>query len=185
MDSTVHQYRLRGERGQWVADVIMRSDGYFSTVSDYGNYAYWWGSPGMEFRRFVAQLERQTDYVCSKLSRRSDWYDASGTLKAIKQHILTYRREGSMTKSRAADEWATLRDVCGGGSLRDVHEIGLYEFHQWYERTKIGDAAEFARYDYRPEVRGFCERVMPLLAAAIREELAKESRTPTDGTSTT
>lgn len=187
MEATIHQYRLRGERGQWVADVVMRSDGYFSTVSDYGNYAYWWGSPGMEFRRFVAKLEGQNDYVCSKLSRRGDWYDAAGTLKAIKQRILIYRRECSMTKADAAKEWETLATICNAyphREMRDVYEMDLHQFHQWYEQTGIGDAAEFARYDYRPEVRHFCERVMPLLAAAIREELAKEQRTSAPEAST-
>jgi hypothetical protein len=184
----VYEYRLRNPRGAWVADVIMRSDGYFSTVSDYGNYAYWWGSPGGEFRAFVAQLERQSDYVCSKLARRAEWYDAEGTLKAIKQHILTYRREGSMTKERAAEEWDILVEVCGGFAsrgMRDVSEMDQHQFHQWYERTQIGDAHEFMRYDYRPDVRGFCEHVMPLLATAIREELAKEQRTPAEVASAT
>lgn len=176
--SKVYQYRLRSAKGAWVADVIMRSDGYFSTVSDWGNYAFWWGSPGMEFRAFVAQLERQADYVCSKLAQRSEWYDAAGTLKGIKRHILDGRREGSMTKEQAAKEWEALADACGcyhHRELRNVSEMDQHQFHQWYERTEIGDASEFMRHDYRPDVRGFCEHVMPLLAAAIRAELASES----------
>jgi hypothetical protein len=185
MEPKIYQYRLRTTNGRWAADVILRSDGYFSTVSDRGGYAYWWGSPGMEFRAFVAQLERQSDYVCSKLGRH-DWYDAERTLRAIKQHILTYRREGSMTKQAARKEWEVLAEACGCYStkeLRDITEMDLLQFHRWYESTSIGDASEFARHDYKPDVRGFCEHVMPLLAEAIRAELAQETRTPAESSS--
>ncbi|UAW08084.1 hypothetical protein Mx4_p85 [Myxococcus phage Mx4] len=143
----------------------MRSDGYFSTVSDYGNYAYRWGSPGMEFRAFVANLEEDASYVCSKLGR-STWWDGAATVKGIREHILESRRCGGWTKERAATEWQAL----DGSEEMDVHE-----FHDWLGQTQIDAAYEFATYDYEPQLRAFCREVMPVLATAIREQLKAEA----------
>lgn len=95
---TVWQYRLRTPKGAWLADVILRSDGFFASVSGFGNYAFRWGSPGMPFREFMARLGDRDDhsYVCSKLGRQ-DWWDGTATLKAIREYICTARREGGWT----------------------------------------------------------------------------------------
>lgn len=163
-EPTIYQYRLRTPTGTWLADVVMRSDGYFSTVSACGNFAYRWGSPGMEFRAFVAALTEDASYVCSKLGRAT-WWDASATMKGIREYILESRRKGGWTKEQAAEEWRT---------LGDGDELDSHEFSDWLGRTQIDDAYEFATRDYEPQLRAFCREVMPLLATAIREQLAAE-----------
>lgn len=173
----VWQYRVTGEKGGWLADVILRADGFFATVSDWGSYAYRWTHPGMPFREFVAGLARPHDsYLCSKLERR-DWFDGTQTLKNITGHICEYRRDGSMTKEEAAKEWDLLVDIIGDGLHVDLRneEMDLHQFHQWYSQTSIDAAHEFGRYDFRPDVRAFCAEVMPRLAALIRAELAAEA----------
>ncbi|RKG68674.1 hypothetical protein D7V80_11800 [Corallococcus sp. CA054B] len=169
----VYQYRLRTEKGAWLADVILRSDGFFATVSDWGNYAFRWTAPGREFRAFVVQLAGQGDYVCSKLETR-DWWDGARTLKRIREHILTYRRDGTYSKEKAAEAWQSLADALGcwsGRDAKDCDEIGIDQFAVWCHDTELEMPYEFASYDYPPDVRGFCENVMPALATAIREEL--------------
>ncbi|WP_163998649.1 hypothetical protein [Pyxidicoccus caerfyrddinensis] len=171
---TVWQHRVRGEKGQWLADVVLRSDGFFAAVSGWGSYAFRWTHPGMPFRAFVAQLEGQDSYVCSKLDRR-DWFDGEATLKSIRQHILEYRRDGNMSKAEAAKEWDILTDIVGGGvkaEARDAGELDLYQYFQWHDRTGLGDASEFGVYGYHPDLRGFCREVMPRLATLLRAELA-------------
>ncbi|WP_426730191.1 hypothetical protein [Myxococcus faecalis] len=175
---TVWQYRLRTSTGAWLADVILREDGFFATVSDWGNYAFRWTSPGMPFREFVARLASSPDYVSGKLESR-DWYDGEGTLKRIREHILTSRREGSWTKEEAANEWRVLAeslDTRDGSVPRGAWDIDLEQFSRWYHATSIGDASGFARYDYPPDVRSFAREVMPALAVAIRAELAAEQQ---------
>ncbi|NOK32374.1 hypothetical protein HMI49_04055 [Corallococcus exercitus] len=177
----VYQYRLRTEKGAWLADVILRSDGYFSTVSDWGNYAFRWTAPGREFRAFVAHLAGQDDYVCSKLSQRT-WFDGAATLKSIREHILTSRRDGSWTKEHAAKEWQALAEALGrwsGREARSCDSMDLYEYFRWHDGTSIDDASELASYNYEPDVRGFCENVMPALATAIRAQLQGEAATAT------
>lgn len=181
---TVWQYRVTTEKGGWLADVVLRSDGFFAAVSGWGSYAFRWTHPGLPFREFVAQLEGQDSYVCSKLARR-DWFDGAATLKGIREHILEYRRDGNMSKAEAAKEWDVLTDIVGSGIkryARDAVEMDLYQYFQWHERTGLSDACEFSSYDYHPDVRGFCEQVMPRLAAVIRAELAAEADTRKDCT---
>lgn len=176
MSHRTYEYRLTTAKGRWIADVILRSDGFFATVSDWGNYAFRWTHPGEEFRSFVAQLEGQHDYVCSKLARR-DWYDGEQTLKNIKERITSGRRDGWLTKERAAKEWENLTDACATfftDGMSGVREIDLVQFHRFYENTSLNDAGELASYDYPHDMRGFCREVMPVLAKAIREELATE-----------
>lgn len=177
----IYEYKLRTETGRWLADIILRSDGFFAAVSDWGNYAYRWTHAGMEFRAFVAGLDRpHDDYLCSKLAKR-DFYDGEATLKRIKERIAGLRRGGSWTAERAAKEWAVLKDACStffsADSMTGVREIDLLQFHRFYENTSLDDAGELACYDYPNDVRGFCREVMPALAKAIREELAQGEAT--------
>jgi len=59
-------YTLRGERGEWLGQVVLTSDGMFASVTDYGNLSYAWRSFGQEdFRSFIAHIN--VDYFGSKL----------------------------------------------------------------------------------------------------------------------
>lgn len=161
-DPTVWIYKLRDERGHWLARVVMTSDGYFSTVSDYGNYAFWWHAFEGDFRAFFAQCD--DGYVLGKLAKR-DYYDGEATRTRIREHILEYRRDGWLSKDRAREEWDLL-NRCGVDSRED--------FARWYDETKFDDAAEFAKYDHEPDARMFAERVLPVLREALRKEMAAE-----------
>ena len=48
----------------------------------------------------------------------------------------------------------------------------------WYENTKLGDASEFAVYDFSPRALAFQKHVMPRLREVIRAELAAEGLAP-------
>ncbi|GHG79835.1 hypothetical protein [Comamonas sp. JC664] len=179
-EPTIYQYRLRTPAGAWLADVVMRSDGYFSTVSDWGNYAYRWPRPGGEFRAFVARLG--ADYVCSTLGKR-DWWDGTQTLRNIREHILEWRKDGSYTKAEAAEAYDSLARALGcwdRKEARDYNEIAIDQFSVWCHDTDVEMPYELGHYDYPPEVRGFCREVMPALASAIREQLAAEETATAD-----
>lgn len=176
-EPTVYQYQLRTPKGRWLAYVVMRSDGYFSAVSNCGGYAYRWGSPGMEFRAFVAGLDEDADYLCCKLGRAT-WWDGAATLKGIREYILESRRKSGWTKEQAAQEWQTLADALSpynDSSPSEHDEMDVHQFHEWYGETKIDDAHEFATYDYEPQLRAFAREVMPVLAKAIREQFKAEA----------
>ena len=59
-------YTLRGKHGEWLGQIVLTSDGMFSSVTDYGNLSYAWRSFGKEdFRSFIASLN--VEYFGSKL----------------------------------------------------------------------------------------------------------------------
>jgi hypothetical protein len=59
-------YTLRNENGQWLAQVVLTSDGMFASVTDYGNLSYAWRSTGVDdFRKFMSEIG--VDYFGTKL----------------------------------------------------------------------------------------------------------------------
>lgn len=160
----LHRYDLRDEKGAWLGCVVISDDGFFSTVSDYGNYAYWWGGAGEEFRRFLCRLE--PDYICGKLSSRHK-YDGDATLRGVKRAIVAMRRRMDWTKGEAREEW----------DLLDEHSSleGSEWFAIWTTHTKLGDAYEHATYVYPSDVRAFAERVWPALVKRLQAEMADEA----------
>lgn len=67
MAHTVWQYDFPSVNGEAWGTFILRSDGYFSAVTDFGNYAHRWYHHGRDdFREFV--LGVGPDYVVSKLT---------------------------------------------------------------------------------------------------------------------
>lgn len=64
---TAKSYTLYTESGQWLAQVVLTSDGMFASVTDYGNFSFAWRNYGPEnFRQFLCQLN--TDYFATKMS---------------------------------------------------------------------------------------------------------------------
>lgn len=160
---TLRRYNLRTEKGAWLGMVVISDDGYFSTVSDYGNYAYWWGHAEMEFRAFLCQLE--PDYLCSKLAPGRVYY-GEPTERDVRRTILTSRRRMDLTREEAREEWDHLEES----------DLGAPEgFAIWYQGTKLHDAHELAHYGTEPQAVAFAERVWPALVAALRAELAAEA----------
>jgi hypothetical protein len=50
-------YILREDGGAWLGQIVITSDGMFSAVTDYGNFAFAWRSLSDDFRAFMAQIE--------------------------------------------------------------------------------------------------------------------------------
>lgn len=58
-------YTLRGEKGEWLGQVVLTSDGMFASVTDYGNLSYTWTSFGSDFRGFICSID--TYYFAKKM----------------------------------------------------------------------------------------------------------------------
>lgn len=163
-DVKLYRYVLPSVKGEGWAVVVMGSDGYFSTVSDYGNYAYWWSHHGTDdFRKFM--LTADADYVRRKLNPEMV-LDSRETEKALKQIVLRARRR---------------------------REIDAYDAREWFDRCYLHNEVDLADWfnnypgklpdEYweahhtmaAPQVVAFTEKVLPRLKQAIREEMAKET----------
>ncbi len=55
---TAKSYTLRDENGNWLGQIVLTSDGFFASVTDWGNLSFAWRSYGdKDFREFLAGLE--------------------------------------------------------------------------------------------------------------------------------
>ena len=163
----LRRYRVSDDKGYYVGTFVIADDGYFSTVSEWGNYAYYWSHAGACFRSALANFDG--DYVLNKIARR-DVYDGEATGADVRRHILEYRRDGHMTKEEAREEW----DLFIEHERLESREC----FAWWYRDTKIGDASEFASHDYPSQAKWFSVKAWPHFVKALRAELAAEKGEP-------
>lgn len=161
----IYFYQVRPPgRSEW-ARIWLTDDGCFSTVSDYGNYGYWWGSPGGEIRRFLIGLG--PDYVLTKLtSGKRDKINGQKSVKRIQEYILSHRRERDWSKERAREEWDLLQEH---SDLDDIFN----QVH-WYEQTTIDCAYEYLVYEGSQQAAAFVRELWPLFVEELRKELEAE-----------
>jgi len=160
------RYNIPSQKGEGWSVVFLDPRGIITTVSDYGNYGYWFGEIGGDgdIRRFLCQCD--DDYLVRKLAPK-EVYDGEATKKGILKHIREHRREKFYTKEFARKEW----DLATGDWANPEDD-----FRAWYEETEIGDASEFWTGKHDPRAVAFCEKVMPRLREMLRAELAAEKQ---------
>ena len=143
----------------WITD-----DGCFTTISDHGNYGYWWGSPGCEFRKFLCGID--DDYLSRKLAGGERELDEKATIRSVKERILRCRRDSYLSKEEARREWCLMKETDWDGEYSRV---------QWYDATVLSDAAEVLRYRIPMQVQMFVKHLWPPFVAELRRELASEA----------
>jgi hypothetical protein len=147
----------------------MDSTGYFSAVSDYGNYAYQWHAHGAEdFRKFVAGLEDSWDYLAGKLGgyRLTHVLDVEATAAHLKKELLTQRNTKALKKVTAREEWSQLESL----------ESGDISLEEWRRNTLVFQYdIDCVRYRVDSDLERFCKRLVPRLAKLIRAELGAAS----------
>ncbi len=169
----VWRYHLSGGKDQEWAEIVLVSTGMFAAVSDWGDYAYAWRSTGKGIREFFAGANcAHWDYYARKLAHGARVWDGPATVKSVKRFL------GQQYRERAIDP-AVCRDV-----LREVRNAEEFEhelsFDDWVvgsvlsETYECCDLAELAVHSFDQDVVQFCQRILPRLAAVIREELARE-----------
>ena len=151
------------------ANIIMTPDGYFAAVSDYANCAFHWGAHGMEepkdFRFFWLKMWNEQHYFCSKMGKQ-DYFDKEETVKDLREKLLTWRREGTLSK----EGFVTERDL-----LKELEE-GEITHIEWCRQTDISDAWDEIEMAFEPDLAGLARIFLPLLADAIRAELEAEGK---------
>ncbi|MDF2563750.1 MAG: hypothetical protein K0Q53_145 [Massilibacillus sp.] len=164
-DIKIWRYYLPNtERKGW-GIFIIDEKGYFSAVTDYGNYAFMWSSFGSDdFREFVIEISNNPGYVLGKVAKKE--YDGEQTCKDIKELIIELRRDGSFAKEEARREWDLLKD--NEWLETDVN------FTRFYDETEIDDVCEFYRKSYGLDEMEFAKELLPRLAEEIKKQLQSE-----------
>lgn len=179
----LHTYRLDSVKGEGWAWIVVSSSGYFSAVSDFGNYAFFWTHHGCkDFRQFLYNAHKSWDYFCSKLSygpgNKNKEYDGTGTYERIKEHILEYRKMGGhpdrkrflrgWDRETAREEWDLLHEDC-----EKVETEG--DWDHWMRRTNIQDAWEFRHERWPGGLERFCKETLKRLTEEhLHKELERE-----------
>ncbi len=167
------RYNIRNEVGSWLGMFLVTHDGAVTTISDYGNYSYWWGSTGMsDIREFLIKIS--VDYMLGKMAPQSE-FDGEAAKKFIKEHILDLRRAGDLTKEEAREEW----DLIENADFYDAHGFG---YHDWCNSSSIEGRYEFYQSDTPKQAKLFAERVWPYFIAALKKELLDERNLLTSST---
>lgn len=163
-DVKTWRYSLPNVKGEGWAIIFMDETGCFTALSDWGDVAYRWNQRGLPpggFKHFL--LTADDSYLISKFGSQRREYDPENTLASVKDHILSTRRDGSMTKDDAREEWDSLK------TYEDLRTE--FDFSQWYSTTKLEDAGEFHCMRYVRDVTNFVEKVMPRLRELLRAEV--------------
>lgn len=167
-DKKTYRYVYRGEKGGfgWFI-VVLDETGFFSTVSDYGSYAYQWSAFSGDFRKFLCGCD--AGYLISKLNPRKvpDW---DQTYENVKQHILEERRGGFYSKDKARFLLNLAKDK--------IKRQSDFDFKDFLDEASNEDSHtlwhEF--YSQKPEasIDGFARRLFPKLVIMMRTELESE-----------
>lgn len=157
------------EHGSW-AKIIIDDSGYFSTVSDYGNYAFQWThfGEGTDFRDFLMGLN--ADYLMSKLHLgRPMEFDDEDLRKWCQGRIKKYRREKLLSSEDAHELWDSLDTLTTElefmDFFREAWKVSDELFYDYWEKGSH-------RYPY--DLQGFANKLWPRFTAMLKDERAKE-----------
>lgn len=157
-------YKIPSEPGHggW-AKFVIDDDGYFSVVSDYGNYAFHWTAFGDNFREFL--LDIGPDYLMGKLSNGKYVFDADATRAACQYRLKDLRKDSTIEKDEARDMWDAIGELNSEEEFRaffqddsDIEEL----FEEWWDMM---------RQDYPSDLKDFATRVYPRFVAMLKAEL--------------
>lgn len=160
-------YQVRVAKGHEWARIWITADGCISILSDYGDFGYWFGDPGGEFRRFLTRCDDY--YIQNKFSGGKKELDEQATEKAARRLVLEARRDRLIDRYQARDEWE---------AVSQVEWCSEYSRCKWYfEETQLVEigATEVLQYRTPTRVRLFVERLWPIFIEQLKAELAVES----------
>ena len=160
------RYALPSVNLEGWAIIFIDAHGAFSARSDWGDVGYVWGPSGLPeggFKRFL--LTCGDDYLISKFGRGRRVYDPERSLRAVKEYIISNRREWGASQEECREEWELLKQH---DDLETEHN-----FSMWWSETKLEEAGDLYRDKVEDRVTNFVKHVMPRLREVLRAELAQ------------
>lgn len=161
---TFHHYCLPSVKHEGWAEVVIGDNGFFASVSDYGNYAFRWTDWGdKSFLDFFCGLE--ADYVRCKLDP-SKHFDLDKTVAACRRAIGQEYKHGGNPRGRLSKY--SVHEALEG--LKDVDSE--YDFDLWIDHWSgyLDDYSEMYRTSPSPQILAFVTKTLPRIKAAIREK---------------
>jgi hypothetical protein len=110
----VEIYKIRHPSGMYWADITIDAKGTTGRIqiaSDWGDYQYYWGACGVDFKDFLAKIG--IDYAAVKFGA-SDGFNLDSTLKDYRRHVLDSRRRDQITCDEARDLYNEIDEMNDG-----------------------------------------------------------------------
>lgn len=170
------QYILRWKKGYcWVVIFIDEDLGMISVQSDYGDYGYRWGSPGMPFKEFLISINN--DYLMGKfhMGQRMH-FEKEETIKSIQRDIIKARREnGDIEASEARECWKELEYVEDIGDSQDAFfERFFNDCRGVMEKIYGNDYTSIPCHTVYPyQLQGFVKEIWPEFIKILKQETGK------------
>lgn len=135
--------------------------------SSYGSWAYHWGHCGCDGRQFLIDCEK--GYLMGKLVPQQDLYvfDPKASEKALRHHILEYRRAGALTKGKARTMYDAACDL--GSFLSHEEFVGVVQGNE--ALSWIQEPWEFCRTRMCPTIDQFWDRLWLQFTNQLKEEI--------------
>jgi len=65
-DVKAYSYTLFDDKGHWLGQVVLTNDGFFGSVTDWGNLSFAWRHYGEDFKKFLCDINN--DYFATKMA---------------------------------------------------------------------------------------------------------------------
>jgi len=161
---TTRFYEVKPGKSGW-ARIWLTDDGCISIMSDYGNYGYWFGAPGSEFRKFLTGCD--DSYLGNKFAGGKKDFDGEDTADAARELILRLRRDKRLSAEDARLEWHNVPTAFD-------NEI---DWVRWVDETELGcdHTHNLGRYVRPHAVTQLLKHVWPLFIEQLKAQLAAEA----------
>jgi hypothetical protein len=170
MTSTFRRYNIPSINGEgWAVVVLDLKDGYFSTVSDWGNYSYMWTNigTGLDFRQFLCSTAPESFWGKITQGREAWVWNIEATQKAMQLALDGMLVAGEVSTEVMGEARDLLSSVEDWSSLESWTSDLELDYQDWV------DAPVFKREE---QSWSFVEKVLPRLRVLMQEEMAAEKR---------
>jgi hypothetical protein len=172
------------ENWNWAIFTINDVTGEFSIQSDWGNWSYRWnvsnlgGSALKSPRPLTAFLaNRDSDsYVADKLFSPDEKrrFDSEGTKKALRGHIISERRDGSITSEQAREAWEAVDDADYSTERDLVDSVEEADDDNLFGEGSYDIYEQFVAHKPCSEWFIVCYKLLPFFFDYLRREVLAE-----------
>jgi hypothetical protein len=179
---TVEQYNFSASGGRWALIVVDEKHLSLLINSDYGSWAFRWHNIGSQsFKEFLISMEKDPDYLVSKLAVGEKELDTEETLKAIRESTIQCRKDNPeyLSKEDARHIWNTAPGLVEGCRNENDASWALYNHGSIVEYLCDGDLSSLGSLIQTTPPRAvldFIEKIyLPWFVPELKKELACQS----------
>lgn len=159
--TTVECYKIRADKEWTWADINIDANGKTGRIqiaSDYGDWQYYWGACGCDFKQFLSQLD--IHYMAGKMGA-GKCFDIDKTLQLYRENIAEVNPKNSAELFRQCDEMEDHGD-------KESFMIMLYSKEELFN---FFDGIPDMCYKIENGFQQFFDKIWPVLLAEFKKEL--------------